>query len=35
MDPASFISGIGVGIAMAIAYYEFYRRGQKGPDKSD
>ena len=35
MDPASFIFGIGVGLAMGIAYYEFSRRGQRERDKSD
>jgi hypothetical protein len=35
MDPASFIFGIGVGLAMAIAYYEFSRPNQRGRDKSD
>jgi hypothetical protein len=35
MDPASFIFGIGVGLAMGIAYYEFNRGRWRGPDKSD
>jgi hypothetical protein len=35
MDPASFIFGIGVGLAMGIAYYEFSRRGERKRGKPD
>jgi hypothetical protein len=34
MDPVSFIFGIGVGLAMGIAYYEF-SRGRRGPNRPD
>jgi hypothetical protein len=35
MDPASFIFGIGAGLAIGIAYYEFSRGRRRGPDGGD